>query len=239
MSHICVERLAAREGQRDAPKYRENRHRAQKTRSAAPLVHQEFETVERIHGRQDLWVFYDGEDAGRGDSSEPAHHPGREHSRDALGPTLLNSEQNRERNDRETHDPALREPVSDRLRSLPRGEDGDGSREARLSKEVGSGVHQDGPRQEAREATLGLPEEREERERAALPLVVRPKDDHVLDAHDEHDRPEDEAAGPIDVPLRACVEMSVQLDLVECVQGRCPYITEYDPQGRQHVPASP
>jgi hypothetical protein len=185
--HVGVEGLAPGDAEVDRAHDEERRFReAEHVRGG----------VHRVDGSQNLGVFREVVAAHRGEAGEPHRHRGGEDGADLGRAEALDPEERDEGHDGERGDVG-RPPVGDDLEPLPRAHDREGRGDDAVAQDepgADDGEPDDDGHPVLREAPFrAVLQKSEDREEAALALVVGPHDEHdVLERDDDGDRPEEE-----------------------------------------------
>ena len=193
MPHVGVERLGAGHGEND---------RAERREGFAEIGGEEMIAVQRVdHRQEDAWMVDDVRDPENRDGDEVEQHHRPEHQADLGGPARLDREQTDEDGDRDRDDERL-EAAAHRLQALDRRQHRHRRRDHRIAVEQRrrEDSEHDDPARPALLAAERAIDESEQREAAALALVVGAHDDgDVFQRHDDHHRPEDQAEHAVDV----------------------------------------
>ena len=182
MTEIGVERLGAGDGEE---------YRAEGDEPDHAVRGEKRDGIAGIEGEQDLGIAGDERYAGDGDGDEPHRGDRTEERRDLGGAARLHGEQRDQDHDGQRHDVVI-EGGGDELEAFDRGQ----HRQRR--RDDGVAVEQRRADDAAEHDRAGALAERalrqrHERERAALPLVVRPQqDEHVFERDHDDQRPQDQ-----------------------------------------------
>ena len=181
--HVGIERLGAGHGED---------HRAEHDEGLRHVAGEEGQRVQRVERREDLRRARDAADSGGADGDEPSHGDRAEEAPHRRGAAPLQEEEREQHADGDRHDVGLQRRGAD-LQPLDRREHRNRRREHRVAVEE---RRAEGADQQQRNAPLRMVADRrlregDERHDAALAAVVGAhNEEHVLQRHDDHQRPE-------------------------------------------------
>ena len=186
MAHVGIQRLAA--GQRQ-------KHAAEHDEAAPAVMDQESRAVERADGGEHAGEAGDGDGADRADHREPDQHDRAEQFAQPCGAERLGDEQADQDGDRQRQHVGF-EGIGGDIQALDRAQHGDGGGDDAVAVDQ-RGAKQAGRDQQAaamQQAGLaGRPEQRHQRQNAALALVVGTHHHQaVLDGDGDDQRPDDQ-----------------------------------------------
>ncbi len=187
MPHIGIERLGAGDGEHD---------RAHRQEGVDAVVEEEFDRVPGVERDEDARARQDIDDAQHRQDEEVQHHHRAEHHAHLADAALLDREQADQDADRDRQD-ERGEAAVDHGQALDRGQYRDRRGDHRIAVEQGGREYAEQDEAARPAACLGIArsrDQRQQRQAAALPLIVRAHDDRdIFDRHDQHHRPEDQA----------------------------------------------
>ena len=189
MTHVCVERLTARDNEED---------RAEREECLAGLVGEELHRVVGVDRLEDLRRVDDLGDTEQCNRGEPDDHHWSEHLPDGTRSPALDEEEPHDDHDRDRDDPG-RERRGHHLKTLDRAEHRDRRCDDAVAVEQGRAEYAERHENAGllHVATTAGHDERSQGEDAALAPVVRPHHEHqVLHRDDDDQRPEGERADP-------------------------------------------
>ncbi len=220
MAHIGVERLRTGHRQHD---------RSQRQEGELRIGEEEAHRPARIDAAQYLRMGEDAVDAEHRQHGEIEDHD-RPEQRADLGRAIgLDREQPDQDQDRDRHHQMI-EPGLRHREPLDRRQDRNGGRDDRVAVEErgrGHAEHDDPalPPRRAQPARY----QRQQREAAALPLIVRAQDQQdIFDRDDEHHRPEDQAEHAVDVQVIDRERMVPDKAFLQRIERRSADIAEHD-----------